>query len=90
MGAVKYTESTPVIEGKLKNPLTVVPLFENDDEKEAEEVIKAVKETLERNPSGDIAILFVQERTLIALLVLYLITKFLIKRLKFSVYHLDR
>ncbi len=62
MGAVKYTESTPVIEGKLKDPVTVVPLFENDDEKEAEEVIKAVKETLERNPSGDIAIL-VRART---------------------------
>lgn len=57
MGAVPYSHSTPVKKGDIEDPVTIIPLLEKSEGKEAEAVLNAVKEQLEANPDGDIAVL---------------------------------
>lgn len=57
MGAVPYSKSTPVKHGAIEEAVTVIPLLEKSESKEAEAVLDAVKEQLAANPEGDIAVL---------------------------------
>lgn len=57
MGAVPYSLSTPVKQGDIEEAVKVLPLLENSPQGEAELVLQAVQESLERDPNGDIAIL---------------------------------
>ena len=57
MGAVPYSSSTPVKNGKIEEAVTIVPLMEKSPTDEAEAVLNAVEESLDRDPNGSIAIL---------------------------------